>query len=177
MSYYKLVEQTVNEYTMQVAVNADGHYIGTKEDAWQLCDCIGIAPELAKPEHIHCSIGFCEKEQKWYGWSHRAIRGFGVGSQVKKGDCGYQPIDWNDFLEVCTYFWTDEYKLGVRSVRCGDSASTSWQYDENTPNAKIRGSVSSITTSSPEKWGRGEWKAETLDDAKQMAIDFARGVS
>jgi len=25
--------------------------------------------------------------------------------------------------------------------------------------------------------GRGEWTANTLDDAKQMAIDFARSVS
>ena len=25
------------------------------------------------------AIGFSEKEQKWYGWSHRAIYGFGIG--------------------------------------------------------------------------------------------------
>lgn len=63
---------------------------------------------------IH-SIGFSEKEQKWYGWSHRAIYGFGIGSKVKKGDCAY----------------TEE---------------------------------------------RGEWTAKTLEDAKQMAMDFAKGV-
>jgi len=27
------------------------------------------------------------------------------------------------------------------------------------------------------KCGKGEWEAKTLDDAKQMAIDFAEGVS
>ena len=32
-------------------------------------------------------IGFSEKEQKWYGWSHRAIYGFGIGDEVKEGDC------------------------------------------------------------------------------------------
>ncbi len=32
------------------------------------------------------SIGFSEKEQKWYGWSHRAIHGFGIGDEVEKGD-------------------------------------------------------------------------------------------
>lgn len=31
-------------------------------------------------------IGFSAKRQKWYGWSHRAIAGFGVGDTVKKGD-------------------------------------------------------------------------------------------
>ena len=40
------------------------------------------------------SIGFSEKEQKWYGWSHRAIYGFGVGSKIKKGDCGYKGKAW-----------------------------------------------------------------------------------
>ena len=32
------------------------------------------------------SIGFSEKEQKYYGWSHRAIYGFGIGDIVKEGD-------------------------------------------------------------------------------------------
>lgn len=31
------------------------------------------------------TIGFSKKEQKWYGWSHRAIYGFGVGAEVEKG--------------------------------------------------------------------------------------------
>ena len=44
------------------------------------------------PLHGHevPQIGFSETEQKWYGWSHRAIYGFGIGSEVKKGDCGYE---------------------------------------------------------------------------------------
>ena len=27
---------------------------------------------------------------KWYGWSHRAVYGFGIGDKVKKGDSGYK---------------------------------------------------------------------------------------
>ena len=34
------------------------------------------------------NIGFSEKEQKWYGWSHRAIYGFAVGDVCKQGDVG-----------------------------------------------------------------------------------------
>ena len=30
-------------------------------------------------------VGFSEKEQKYYGWSHRAIYGFGIGHTVKEG--------------------------------------------------------------------------------------------
>lgn len=62
-------------------------YIGTVERAKLLCDKRGIKPELAEPSDNVCSIGLCEKEQKWYGWSHRAMYGFGIGDVVKKGDC------------------------------------------------------------------------------------------
>ena len=33
-------------------------------------------------------IGFSEKEQKWYGWSHRAIYGFKIGDKCKEGQLG-----------------------------------------------------------------------------------------
>lgn len=33
-----------------------------------------------------CSIGYSPEENKWYGWSHRAIHGFTIGDEVKKGD-------------------------------------------------------------------------------------------
>jgi len=36
-------------------------------------------------------VGFCEKEQKWYGWSHRAIYGFGIGSKITKDSAAYKP--------------------------------------------------------------------------------------
>ena len=28
------------------------------------------------------SIGFSEKEKRWYGWSHRAIESFGLGDRI-----------------------------------------------------------------------------------------------
>lgn len=31
------------------------------------------------------TIGYSEKEKKWYGFSHRAIFGFGIGHKVKPG--------------------------------------------------------------------------------------------
>ena len=47
----------------------------------------GIQPEKRSPDAGVESIGFCEKEQKWYGWSHRAMYGFEVGDAVNEGDC------------------------------------------------------------------------------------------
>jgi len=45
----------------------------------------GIVSEKADSNHSVHSIGFSEKEKKWWGWSHRAAYGFGVGHTVKEG--------------------------------------------------------------------------------------------
>lgn len=42
-------------------------------------------------------IGFSETEHKWYGWSHRAMCGFGIGYVAKTGD------------SCTTSGWTKEY--------------------------------------------------------------------
>ena len=83
--------------TMKSAYTSTGDYIGTSKMAHLLCKKKGIKPEKTNSNHNVCSIGFCETEQKWFGWSHRAIYGFGIGNIVKKGDC------------TNSSGWTDEY--------------------------------------------------------------------
>lgn len=151
---------------------------------------------------ITACIGFCEDEQKWYGWSHRAIYGFGVGSEVKRGDCAYVATDKDDFLQQMVGFWSDENHENVKGehskqeiqewvpiaegeaelkpVDTGiyeDGVYVSWEYPSDTPNEKLRNTVSGSFSVYPDSYGNGEWKAETLDDAKQMAKDFAEGVN
>jgi len=46
----------------------------------------GIKPQKAQSSHQACSIGYSEKENKWYGWSHRAYHGFSIGDVIKEGD-------------------------------------------------------------------------------------------
>jgi len=101
---------------MRQAYTPSGDYIGDTKTAHYLCTKRGIRPERANSSHCGCSIGFCEKEQKWYGWSHRAIYGFGIGSTVTEGHCAFTPE-------------------------------------------------------------KGTWTATNLEEAKQIAIDFAAGVS
>jgi hypothetical protein len=72
---------------MKSAYNYNGDYIGNSKSAHYLCTKRGILPEVI-PGNKVCSIGFCEKEQKWYGWSHRAIYGFGIGDVTKLEQCG-----------------------------------------------------------------------------------------
>lgn len=186
MSAYTMVDWPVEgfdeETILRTAVNPAGHYIGDEETAKFLCEQRGIAPELASPNHHVCSIGFCEAEQKWYGWSHRAIYGFGVGSAVKKGDCGYVPVDWDDFLEDAARFWEGDNHEHVTATRGVDDegrecAHVAWEYDNAVPNKKLRGTISGSSMYPPAEWGKGEWTAATLEDARQMATDFAEGVS
>lgn len=185
MSAYTMTDWQIQEMrgeTLRTAVNSSGNYIGDEDTAKYLCNERGIAPELASPSHGVCSVGFCEREQKWYGWSHRAIYGFGIGSTVKRGDCGYVPVGWDDFLEQAADFWRGDNHLFVTATRGVDDdgrdcAKVAWEYDDKVPNKKLRGGISGSIMYPPELWGKGEWTAGTLDEARQMAADFAESVS
>lgn len=41
------------------------------------------------------STGFSEKDQKWYGWSHRAIYGFKIGDKIFEADYGDDKTKFN----------------------------------------------------------------------------------
>lgn len=126
-------------------------------------------------------MGFSSKEQKWYGWSHRAIYGFGIGSEVKKGDCAYTPVNKDDHLDDMVRFWSGDNHINVKGkhdfTEDGQSGvMIEWEYDNLTPNQKIRGTISGSFSPYPDDYGFGEWTAKTLEDAKEMASDFANGV-
>lgn len=182
-------EYGCENYTMKTAYTSSGDYIGDTKFAYRLCKKWGIAPEKIGPDSNVCSIGFCEKEQKWYGWSHRAIFGFGVGAKTKKGDCGFV---LGNVLELFGSL-SESQRENVIDVSAS-GISIRHNYVQQTPYEPPVGeenqrSSTDKTEEAKCEWtqaelsyytievGRGEWTAETLDDAKQMAIDFAKGVS
>lgn len=169
--------------TIKSAYTPSGDYIGSSVWAFRLCNKRGIAPEKSHPDNNVCSIGFCEREQKWYGWSHRAIYGFGVGSTVSKGDCAYIPATVDELFDSLTvpddggFAWcqaADVEKIdgGVR-VRHAVVRHTT----EDPETGELSGFVEAEPEYQVLHTGRGEWTAETLDDAKEMAIAFADSVS
>ncbi len=92
---------------MRMAFTPRGFYLGDPKMARFLILKKGLDPLTIQPLGndsngnggfgLTAQIGFHNAEQKWYGWSHRAIHGFGVGDVVKEGD-------------VCAISgWTDEY--------------------------------------------------------------------
>ena len=164
----------------------DGYWIGDLREAVNLCEKMGIAPENrhpdVKPGDLRpCSIGFCEADQKWYRWSHRAIYGFGIGSEIKKGDCGYQPVDFEDARRAAVEFWSSDYHRDTKAdpiCHYNDNGvpyvKVTWVGSDTIPNEKMRGQPDGATFyEGASGGGRGEWTAETLDDARQMACDFA----
>lgn len=89
---------------------ANGDYVGDVESAEEL-EKRGIAPEKRTPQSSVCSIGFSARDQKWFGWSHRAIYGFKVGDVVKEGDCaadglpvGFEAKTLDDAKEMAKAF-------------------------------------------------------------------------
>ena len=80
--------------------NVDGGYIGDEETYKFLVEKRGlILIQKSNPDHETCSIGYSPVENKWYGWSHRAIHGFTVGDKVEEGDI------------AATSGLTDEYRI------------------------------------------------------------------
>ncbi len=67
---------------MRTAYTPTGDYIGEPRMARFLFKRGIRIVEKAFPSHNVCSIGFNAKQGKWYGWSHRAICGFGLGDRI-----------------------------------------------------------------------------------------------
>jgi hypothetical protein len=73
------------EMVIESAYTPSGDYIGNPTLADYLVTRKGIVPETENSGRHICTIGWCEIEQKWYGWSHLAMHGFGVGAIVDEG--------------------------------------------------------------------------------------------
>lgn len=197
MYYLKSCQPIETEHGFMGAFsNIDDSYIGLEERAKNLAR-MGIAAQ-AIPGNSVASIGFCEREQTWYGWSHRARGCFGIGSTVKRGDVAYIADTPEKLIEDRANFFSDinpevaEQKRaecqilpdrsGIRIlhapliipvVKPEDLADAIMGEDVPTEDVDIFAEKPYTIV----KCGRGEWTAKTLEDAKQMAIDFAEAVS
>jgi len=131
-------------------------------------------------EELTHGVGFSPKENKWYGWSHRAIYGFTIGSTCKKGDVHYRGSTMEELEEDAIRFWKDEYHKNVRCEGTTEKDGNKyfiikWEYADSVPNESLRG-VTRAELVLVGEVGKGEWTAQTMGDAKQMAIDFCKGI-
>jgi len=132
-------------------------------------------------EELTHGVGFSPKDKKWYGWSHRAIYGFEIGSTCKKGDCHYNGSTLKEQEDDAIRFWKEDHHKNVRCEGVTEESSEKyfdikWDYTNDVPNEKLRGTIGGCLHHI-KPLGRGEWTAKTMEDAKQMAVDFNEGVS
>ncbi|MFA4870895.1 MAG: hypothetical protein WC623_22040 [Pedobacter sp.] len=84
---------TYPRLVIKSAFTKSGQYIGDTKFARFLFKK-GIQPEFRTPSSRICSIGFNVSEQKWYGWRHRAIVGFGIGDKIFESNFGDDDIPY-----------------------------------------------------------------------------------
>ena len=152
----------------------DGSYIACSHQAIA-ADCIfskflyfGITEQIQNAQNNSewsSNIGFNPEKQQWFGWLNNAIAGFGIGSTVKLGDLAYQVKNKDKFLEHIVLYWKAKYDCDdVEGRHEKKGVLGTIEHEE--------GETISVFKDYPKKYGRGEWTARTLSDAKQMAIDF-----
>lgn len=91
---------------MEVYRNKAGDYVDTrhgrkKKRPGAIVRAIrrrGIAPELARPENNVCSVGK-GADGLYYGWSHRAMIGFGLGDRVFEAEYAGPDGDMTLFVQ------------------------------------------------------------------------------
>jgi hypothetical protein len=68
-----------------VSVRYKGKFVGDLDVAIFLL-AYDIQPETAESDDNVCTIGFSDRHQAWFGWSHRAYQLFRIGDRVEEGD-------------------------------------------------------------------------------------------
>ncbi len=144
-------------------------------------DSIKFLADKEITEQLTHGVGYSPKNKKWYGWSHRAVHGFEMGSICKKGDIHYIGANMADLREDAIRFWQGENRADVRCEGVIEKDGKSyfdikWDYKKSVPNEELRGAIGGRLhyIKAP---GRGEWTAVSMTDARQMAVDFNENVS
>lgn len=175
--YYSKFDKS---YITRVGMESNVEYLADRE----ITDCL-----------TH-GVGFSPKGSKWYGWSHRAIYGFEIGSTCEKGDCHYVASTPEQLIDDHANFYADI------SQESADNHRNECQILDDRSGIRIlhppliipmaksvldaidiihdqdKGNQVDINPGfSIVECGRGEWVAKTMADAKQMAVDFNKGVS
>jgi hypothetical protein len=189
-------EYNANAVKMDIAYNNEGVFIGAPFLAKFICEDHGVKPEPIDGLNV-CCIGFSGTEHIWYGWNDEECCGFGIGSRIEIGHIAYRPKCRTDFIEMLWKKYEgnpDNTNIKIRPEVDGITVT----YDTVKPeedDAELREQLIAFQEQYnidkpidinpvhqewfmpyPETWGKGEWEALTLEDAKQMAIDYVNSL-
>lgn len=133
-------------------------------------------------ELIEFNLGFSSKNQKYYGWSHRAIFGFGIGYKIKKGDVCYVSETIEEEIEHLKSWHSEDSEEINTSISDMNISNSTISFNHITKHKepsktdkiqKISYDLSPLigTTLS------GEFEIRSLEESKEIAIRFAKEVS
>ena len=211
LTYYTGSEFGSEPFLMSSAFSTpEYHYLGDAKTAKFICKKMGLKPHMQTEEEEEraryilnmdwdekaklmlsgfekiflanpASIGWSEKEQKWYGWSHRAIYGFGVGEEMTRDCCGYEPVDKEDYARWILDFFCDggddKHYKDIKIEQDADGDGTKGIYLSYNYTREDGSTYDHHGFHPYPVWGKGVWTAKTIEDAKEMAISFAKRVS
>jgi len=106
--------------------------------------------------------------EEWDAFTDRGIKTyFKIGSTCKKGDIHFVPSNKQEFIEQEVEFWKGK-GFDVLECKVGDLG---FEFKMRIANGRFGKGITHYAKL-PQSYGRGEWTAQTLDDAKQMCIDY-----
>ena len=125
-------------------------------------------------DQLSHGLGFSPQNKQWYGWTHRGLYGFGIGSTCNVGDVHYKPSTLEELINNTRMEYSDDLRDNVKVELVEEGVlAISWTYKDTITNPNLRGKRCEIEHDyNSNSFGKGQWVAKTLEDAKQMAIDF-----
>ena len=100
---------------------------------------------------------------------------------MKKENVAYNPSTAEDYEENYIRFWSYGANDYIENIfideRTEDGFYLTTKYNDKMPILSLRGILIKKFVEYPKSYGNGEWKAETIEDAKEMAINYADNIS
>jgi len=154
----RLYTSLLNCYSKQ-----DGSYVGPVDDAYKKIR-LGMVKFYKRDDSFNSACIGETENLSYFGFNHRGICEFKIGSKVTKGDIGYHANNIEDYIEDLKNFW-DYDSISVEGDKMFCSKKDNSIEEMPAPDLELL------------KLNRGEWEAITLNDARVMAGEFARGLN
>jgi predicted small secreted protein len=148
----------------------DQGFVGSIDETMQLYNK-SIVPHKSSPENPYCQIGFSEKEKKWYAWrkmNFANMKSFGIGTTTNFGDDIFVPSNLVDFFHHVRFMFVsyDRVTISVNTTPQNCISVHALNHKD------LKGCIQKKFFY-PKNWGRGSWTALSLEDAREMAVEYA----
>lgn len=117
---------------------------------------------------------FAQIERGKFKW-----RSFCTGSKVSKGQDAYVPDTKESFEERALNVWANEKIYDLVNITNKDDKGfdIECRFSQKVKNEDVRGRIVEHHYDYPEEYGRGEWQANTIEDAMAMAKDYCTNLT